>query len=83
MPCCGKKLPSETREVKVDMLVYNREYGDVYVCEDKPEHAAESEVKADTAKNQQLAENRLAHPFGKILISCNACNAFEGVSRPF
>ncbi|KAI8142005.1 hypothetical protein BJV82DRAFT_616746 [Fennellomyces sp. T-0311] len=57
----AKKLPSETRDVKVDMLVYSREYGDVFVCEDKPEHAPDSEVKADTTKNQQLAENRLAH----------------------
>ena len=71
VPCCGdqvsqkseaKKLrPSKTREVKVDMLVYNREYGDVFVCEDKPEHAPDPEVKTDTTGSQQLAENRLAN----------------------
>jgi hypothetical protein len=49
------------KDVKVDLILFNRGHGDMFTCEDKPEDASEGAVQADIEKANKLREKRLLY----------------------
>ncbi|KAG2221674.1 hypothetical protein INT45_002712 [Circinella minor] len=56
-----KKFDQMEKDVKVDLLLFNKEYGDLFACEDKPADTPEKDVIDDIQKGQKLAEKKLLH----------------------
>ncbi|KAG2221243.1 hypothetical protein INT45_012364 [Circinella minor] len=54
------QFPKE-KEVKLDLLVFNKHYGDIFACEDKPVDTPGKDLLDDKHKGQKLAEKRLLH----------------------
>ena len=56
-----KKIDEKEKDVKVDLLVFNKHYGDIFTCEDKPVDTPGKDLLDDKHKGQKLAEKRLLH----------------------
>lgn len=56
-----KQISEGEKEVKIDLILYNTQLGDIFTCEDKPTNATESEVDADIKKAKDLREKRLKY----------------------
>lgn len=42
--------------MKVDLILYNDQLGDVSSCEDKPTNATDADIRADVKKVKELRE---------------------------
>ncbi|KAI8147485.1 hypothetical protein BJV82DRAFT_348631 [Fennellomyces sp. T-0311] len=80
-----RKVGSAEKEVKVDLLLFNNQYGDLFACEDKPASTPDNSVKADIKKSQKLSEKRLMHiqsvlPYNSLISKIEVLSAqFHGL----
>lgn len=49
-----KKIEEKEKEVKVDLLLFTKVYGDIFAYEYKPTDASENDIQSDVRKRQQL-----------------------------
>ncbi|KAL9554637.1 hypothetical protein MBANPS3_002720, partial [Mucor bainieri] len=56
-----KQIPNDEKDVKVDLILFNNQLGDIFSCEDKPAVSKEADVQADIKKGKDLREKRLIY----------------------
>ncbi|KAG1448620.1 hypothetical protein G6F56_008890 [Rhizopus delemar] len=81
-----KQIPNDEKGVKVDLILFNSQLGDIFSCEDKPAVAKEADVQADIKKGKDLREKRLIYiksilPHESLISSIEVTSAqFYGLS---
>ena len=76
------KIDANGKDVKVDLLLFNNDCGDIFACEDRPLDSAKCAVKADIRKGQELSEKRLMHIQSLLPLDCLITN-IEVISAQF
>lgn len=77
-----KQIASDEKDVKVDLILFNTQLGDIFSCEDKPAEAKEAEVEADIKKAKDLRQKRLLY-IKSILPHPSLINSVEVISSQF
>lgn len=81
-----KQVASNEKDVKVDLILYNNQLGDIFSCKDKPAEATEADVEAGIMKGTKLREKRLLFiksilPHDSLISSVEVTSAqFYGLS---
>lgn len=66
-----KQINEDEKDVKIDLILFNSQLGDVLACEDKSAEAKESKDEADIKKARDLREKRLQYI--QSLHPCSPC----------
>lgn len=77
-----KQIASDEKDVKVDLILFNTQLGDIFSCEDKPAEAKEADVEADIKKAKELRQKRLLY-IKSILPHPSLINSVEVISSQF
>ncbi|KAI8643145.1 hypothetical protein BD408DRAFT_442847 [Parasitella parasitica] len=77
-----KQIASDEKDVKVDLILFNTQLGDIFSCEDKPAEAKEADVEADIKKAKDLRQKRLLY-IKSILPHSSLINSVEVISSQF
>ncbi|KAG0757902.1 hypothetical protein G6F62_008661 [Rhizopus arrhizus] len=56
-----KKIDQNEKNVKIDLILFNNQLGDIFSCEDKPTNATEADVRSDIKKAKEFCEKRLLY----------------------
>lgn len=56
-----KNVDNDEKDVKVDLILFNNQLGDIFSCEDKLAEAKEVDIEADIRKAKDLREKRLLY----------------------
>ncbi|CEG64737.1 hypothetical protein RMATCC62417_01659 [Rhizopus microsporus] len=56
-----KKIDQNEKDVKIDLILFNNQLGDIFSCEDKPTNATEADVQSDIKKAKEFREKRLLY----------------------
>jgi hypothetical protein len=56
-----KKIDENVKGCRVDLILFNHGYGDMFTCEDKCESVSPGIVKSDFEKGNKLREKRLLY----------------------
>ncbi|KAI9271933.1 hypothetical protein BDA99DRAFT_433450 [Phascolomyces articulosus] len=55
------KIDAKTPEVKVDLIIFDHQHGDIFTCEDKPSGTSSKDIRGDVQKGARLRESRLKY----------------------
>lgn len=77
-----KKIDGTEKDCKVDLILFNHGYGDMFTCEDKCESAMPGAVQNDFEKGNKLREKRLLYLKSIIPYKSNI-NHIEVLSAQF
>lgn len=77
-----KQITSDEKDVKVDLILFNNQLGDIFSCEDKPAEATEADVEADIKKTKHLRQKCLLY-IKSILPHPSLINTVEVISSQF
>ncbi|KAI7892852.1 uncharacterized protein EV154DRAFT_503773 [Mucor mucedo] len=77
-----KQIAKDEKDIKVDLILFNEQLGDIFSCEDKPADATEADVEIDLKKAKDLREKRLVY-IKSILPHPSLINTVEVMSAQF
>lgn len=56
-----KLIKDDEKDVKVDLILFSQEHGDIFSCEEKPTSASSKEVESDLLKSSKARESQLQY----------------------